>query len=100
MHNGIDLANPHGTKIRAADGGVVTSAGWEGALGYCIRIDHGQNRTTVYGHCSKMLVKKGDKVYQGQHIGNVGSTGRSTGPHLHFEVHVNGVPQNPLKYLK
>lgn len=100
MHNGIDLANSSGTKIRAADGGVVTSAGWEGALGYCVRIDHGQNRTTVYGHCSKLFVSKGDKVYQGQHIANVGSTGRSTGPHLHFEVHINGVPQNPLKYLK
>ncbi len=100
MHNGIDLANPHGTKIRAADGGIVISAGWEGALGYCIKIDHGQNMSTVYGHCSKLLVKKGDKVYQGQHIANVGNTGRSTGPHLHFEVHIKGVPQNPLKYLK
>jgi murein DD-endopeptidase MepM/ murein hydrolase activator NlpD len=99
MHNGIDLANPVGTKIRAADGGVVISAGWEGALGYCVRIDHGQNRTTVYGHCSKLLVKKGDRVYQDQHIANVGNTGRSTGPHLHFEVHINGVPKNPLNYL-
>lgn len=99
MHNGIDLAASTGTKIRAADGGVVISAGWEGALGYCVRINHGQNRTTVYGHCSKLLVKKGDKVYQDQHIANIGNTGRSTGPHLHFEVHINGVPQNPLKYL-
>ncbi len=99
MHNGIDLAAPTGTKIRAADGGVVISAGWEGSLGYCVRINHGQNKTTVYGHCSKLLVKKGDKVYQDQHIANIGNTGRSTGPHLHFEVHINGVPQNPLKYL-
>ncbi len=99
MHNGIDLAAPTGTKIRAADGGVVVSAGWEGALGYCVRIDHGGNKTTVYGHCSKLLVKKGDRVYKDQHIANIGSTGRSTGPHLHFEVHVNGVPKNPLKYL-
>lgn len=99
MHNGIDLAAPTGTKIRAADGGKVISAGWEGALGYCVRIDHGQNKVTVYGHCSKLFVKKGDKVYQDQHIANIGSTGRSTGPHLHFEVHVNGVPKNPLKYL-
>ncbi|GAB1475939.1 hypothetical protein MASR2M70_07710 [Bacillota bacterium] len=99
MHNGIDLAAPTGTKIRAADGGVVISAGWEGALGYCVRIDHGQNKVTVYGHCSKILVKKGDKVYQDQHIANVGSTGRSTGSHLHFELHVNGIPKNPLKYI-
>ncbi len=100
MHNGIDLAAPTGTKIRAADGGRVISAGWEGALGYCVRIDHGQNRVTVYGHASKLFVKAGDRVYQDQHIANVGSTGRSTGSHLHFEVHINGVPQNPLKYLK
>ncbi len=99
MHNGIDMAAPAGTKIRAADGGKVISAGWEGALGYCVRIDHGQNKVTVYGHCSKLFVKKGDRVYKDQHIANVGNTGRSTGPHLHFEVHVNGVPQNPLKYL-
>ncbi len=99
MHNGIDLAAPTGTKIRAADGGKVISAGWEAGLGYCVRIDHGQNKTTVYGHCSKLFVKSGDKVYQDQHIANVGNTGRSTGPHLHFEVHVNGVPKNPLKYL-
>lgn len=99
MHNGIDLAASTGTKIKAADGGLVISAGWEGALGYCVRIDHGQNKTTVYGHCSKLFVKKGDRVYQDQHIANVGNTGNSTGPHLHFEVHVKGVPQNPLKYL-
>ncbi len=99
MHNGIDLAAPVGTKIRAADGGVVISAGWEGALGYCVRINHGQNKTSVYGHCSKLFVKKGDKVYKDQHIANVGSTGRSTGSHLHFEIHINGVPKNPLKYL-
>ena len=99
MHNGIDLGAPMGTKIRAADGGVVTSAGWEGALGYCVRINHGQNKTSVYGHCSKLFVKKGDKVYKDQHIANVGSTGRSTGSHLHFEIHINGVPKNPLKYL-
>jgi murein DD-endopeptidase MepM/ murein hydrolase activator NlpD len=99
MHNGIDIAAPAGTKIRAADGGVVTFAGWDGALGYCVRIDHGGNRTTVYGHCSKLFVKKGDKVYQDQHIANVGNTGRSTGPHLHFEIRINGVPKNPLNYL-
>ncbi|MDR1135165.1 MAG: M23 family metallopeptidase [Clostridiales Family XIII bacterium] len=98
-HNGIDLASPSGTAIRAADGGKVTFAGWNGALGYTVIIDHGANRETLYGHCSKLLVSKGDKVYQGQHIANVGSTGNSTGPHLHFEVHINGAVKNPLNYL-
>lgn len=100
MHYGIDIAAPYGTKIRASDGGKVISAGWDGALGYVVRIDHGQNRVTVYGHCSKLMVKTGDKVYQDQHIANVGSTGRSTGPHVHFEVRINGVAKNPLNYLK
>ncbi|MDR1247034.1 MAG: M23 family metallopeptidase [Clostridiales Family XIII bacterium] len=99
MHNGIDLAASSGTAIRAADGGKVTFAGWGGSLGYLVKIDHGGNRETWYGHCSKLLVSAGDHVYQGQHIANVGSTGRSTGAHLHFEVHVNGVAKNPLNYL-
>lgn len=99
LHAGIDLAAPVGTKIRASDGGTVIYAGRDGALGLVVRINHGGNRTTVYGHCSKILVKVGDKVYQDQHIANVGNTGNSTGPHLHFEVRINGVAQNPLKYL-
>ncbi|MBR0598334.1 LysM peptidoglycan-binding domain-containing M23 family metallopeptidase [Sinanaerobacter chloroacetimidivorans] len=99
LHAGIDLAAPTGTKIKAADGGTVIAAGYNGALGYCVKIDHGGGKVTVYGHCSKLFVKTGDKVYQGQHIANVGNTGRSTGPHLHFEVHVNGKTKNPLNYL-
>ena len=99
LHSGIDLAAPIGTHIKAADGGKVTFAGYKGALGYMVAIDHGGGRTTWYGHCSKLFVKKGDRVYQGQHIANVGNTGRSTGPHVHFEVHINGKPKNPLKYL-
>lgn len=99
MHSGVDLAAPSGTKIRAADGGTVILAGYNGELGYCVEIDHGGNRTTVYGHCSKLYVSVGDKVYQGQHISDVGSTGRSTGPHLHFEVRELGVAKNPLSYL-
>lgn len=100
MHYGIDLAAPTGTKIRASDGGKVIYTGRDGSLGLVIRIDHGGNMTTVYGHCSKILVNVGDKVYQDQHIANVGNTGYSTGPHLHFEVRINGVAQNPLKYLQ
>jgi murein DD-endopeptidase MepM/ murein hydrolase activator NlpD len=99
MHNGIDLAASSGTAIRAADGGKVIFAGWGGSLGYLVKIDHGGNRETWYGHCSKLLVSAGDQVYQGQHIANVGSTGRSTGAHLHFEVHINGAAKNPLNYL-
>ena len=99
LHAGIDLAAPIGTHVKAADGGKVTFAGYKGALGYLVEIDHGGGRVTWYGHCSKLFVKTGERVYQGQHIANVGNTGRSTGPHVHFEVHVNGKTKNPLNYL-
>lgn len=98
-HQAIDLAISSGTKIRASDGGTVISSGYSGSYGYVVRINHGGNRVTLYAHCSKLLVKAGDKVFQGQHIANVGSTGRSTGPHVHFEVIINGVKRNPLDYL-
>ncbi len=99
MHYGIDLACPIGTRIGAADGGTVIYAGYSGSYGYVVKVNHGGGMVTVYAHCSKLLVKKGDKVYQGQHIANVGNTGRSTGPHCHFEVQINGTPKNPLGYL-
>ncbi len=99
MHNGIDLACPSGTPIRASDGGTVKFAGYSGSYGYVVKIDHGGGYTTVYAHCSKLFVKVGQSVYQGQHIANVGSTGRSTGAHCHFEVQYFGTPKNPLKYL-
>lgn len=99
LHSGIDLAAPTGTKIKAADGGKVIFAGYNGSLGYMVKIDHGGGRVTLYGHCSKIFVKVGERVYQGQHIANVGNTGRSTGPHVHFEVHINGTTKNPLNYL-
>ncbi|MCI5898611.1 MAG: peptidoglycan DD-metalloendopeptidase family protein [Firmicutes bacterium] len=98
-HNGIDLATSTGTPIVAADGGKVTFAGRKGSFGNLVIINHGSGYETYYAHCSKLLVKAGDKVYQGQHIANVGSTGRSTGPHCHFEIRVNGKPRNPLNYL-
>lgn len=98
-HQAIDLAIGTGTKIRASDGGTVISSGYSGSYGYVVRINHGGNKVTLYAHCSKLFVKAGDKVYQGQHIANIGSTGRSTGPHVHFEVIVNGVKKNPLNYL-
>lgn len=99
MHNGIDLAAPTGTKIYAADGGVVTYSGWQNGYGYVVKIDHGGLFETVYAHCSKLIVSAGEKVYQGQNIALVGSTGNSTGPHLHFEVYYNGNVKNPEDYL-
>ncbi len=99
MHNGVDLASRTGTPIKAADGGVVTYAGWKGNYGYLVEIDHGGGFKTRYGHCSKIYVKVGQKVYKDKTIAAVGSTGRSTGPHVHFEVLKHGVPQDPFKYI-
>lgn len=100
MHRGIDIAAKTGTAINAADGGKVVFAGYNGAYGNMVEIDHGNGFKTRYAHCSKILVKVGDKVYKGQHIANVGNTGRSTGAHLHFEVLKNGKNQNPSNYVK
>ncbi|MDR7871395.1 MAG: peptidoglycan DD-metalloendopeptidase family protein [Tissierellaceae bacterium] len=99
-HKGLDIAASTGTAIKAADAGTVSFAGWKGSYGYMVEIDHGNGYKTRYAHCSKLLVKKGAKVIKGQHIANVGNTGRSTGSHLHFEVLKNGVNQNPAKYVK
>ncbi len=99
MHYGLDYAAPMGTPIYAADGGTVTSAGWSGAYGYTIVIDHGANKKTLYAHCSRLFVSAGTKVYKGQHIAAVGSTGRSTGPHCHFEIFINGANVNPSYYV-
>jgi len=99
MHWGIDLACPTGSTIRAADGGTVIFAGWNGAQGYTVRINHKNGFETHYCHMSKMLAHVGQKVYEGETIGRVGSTGYTTGPHLHFEVEKNGVLVNPLNYI-
>ncbi|MEI8216259.1 MAG: M23 family metallopeptidase [Eubacteriales bacterium] len=99
LHTGVDIGVHTGTTVKAADGGTVIFSGRDGSLGICIRIDHGGNRVTTYGHLSKTLVKRGQKVFQGQHIANSGNTGHSTGPHLHFEVKINGVFKNPLNYI-
>jgi murein DD-endopeptidase MepM/ murein hydrolase activator NlpD len=98
-HSGIDIAAPSGTAIMASDHGVVLYSGWNGGYGKMLSIDHGNQISTVYAHCSQLLVKVGDKVAQGQRVAMVGTTGLSTGPHLHFEVRVNGKPDNPMKYL-
>ncbi|WP_020206689.1 M23 family metallopeptidase [Cupriavidus sp. WS] len=98
-HDGVDFSAPAGTPIVAAAGGVVVAAEWHPEYGNLIDIDHGNGLKTRYAHSAKMLVKPGDLVKPGQQIALVGSTGRSTGAHLHFEVHVNGVPQNPSRFL-
>ena len=96
-HQGLDIAFPKGTKVLACEDGTVISAGYMGGLGNCIVIDHGSNLQTVYGHLSEIKVKEGQKVVRGQYIGNVGSTGNSTGPHLHLGVKLNGRYVNPEK---
>ncbi len=99
FHYGLDIAAPIGTPITAADGGTVTYAGWRGAYGKLVEINHGNGYVTRYGHCSEIYVSTGQKVYKGQKIAAVGSTGRSTGPHVHFEVIKNGQHVNPSGYL-
>ena len=99
MHTGVDIAVPTGTSVKAADGGTVIYAARDGSLGLCIRIDHGGNKVTTYGHLSKILVHNGEKVFKGKQIAKSGNTGRSTGPHVHFEVKVNGKFKNPLNYI-
>jgi murein DD-endopeptidase MepM/ murein hydrolase activator NlpD len=99
MHTGIDLSAPSGTPIRASAGGEVVYAGWWGGYGNVVIIDHGGGISTLYAHCSAIYVRKGQSVSQGEVIAAVGSTGLSTGPHLHFEVRKNGKPVDPLGYL-
>lgn len=98
-HKGLDIAAKKGTKIKAAAGGTVIFAGYSGAYGYVVKISHGSGIKTYYAHCSKLYVKTGDTVSAGDVIAAVGSTGRSTGSHLHFEVVKNGTSVNPQNYL-
>jgi murein DD-endopeptidase MepM/ murein hydrolase activator NlpD len=100
FHEGIDFPAETGTPIVAAASGKVVTAEWHPEYGRMIEIDHGNGLLSRYAHTSRMLVKVGDLVVRGQEVGTVGSTGRSTGPHLHFEVRLNGVPQNPARFLQ
>ena len=98
-HTGLDIAAPKGTPIKAAAAGTVTFSGMKGSYGYLVVISHGNGVETYYGHCSKLYVSAGAKVNQGDVIAAVGSTGNSTGYHLHLEVRVNGVAYNPQNYV-
>ncbi|NDW47572.1 DUF5930 domain-containing protein [Ruegeria sp. PrR005] len=100
MHNGSDFAGKHGTDIYATADGVVTHAGWESGFGKLVKIRHDFGIETLYAHNSQINVKVGQRVSRGDHIADMGSTGRSTGTHLHYEVHVNGRPVNPMTYIK
>lgn len=99
FHKGMDFVAPVGTPIYATGNGVVTYSGWGSGYGRYIEINHGNGVTTRYAHNSANLVNVGDTVYANQHIANVGNTGRSTGPHLHYEVRQNGQAVNPQTYL-
>jgi murein DD-endopeptidase MepM/ murein hydrolase activator NlpD len=95
FHSGLDIPKPIGTAVHAAGNAVVESIAQGGGKGGTVVLDHGQEIKTQYAHLSKILVNKGDRVQKGQPIGQVGNTGKSTGPHLHYEVRVKGIPIDP-----
>jgi murein DD-endopeptidase MepM/ murein hydrolase activator NlpD len=99
FHEGIDFPAETGTPVVAAASGKVVYAEWHPQYGKMVEIDHGNGLVSRYAHAAELRVKEGDLVVRGQRIASVGSTGRSTGPHLHFEVRQNGVPQNPARFL-
>ena len=98
-HTGIDLGGAVGTAIYAYRSGTVTFAGWGSGYGLHVKVDHGNGMSTLYAHCSELLVSAGQQVSEGQIIAKIGLTGYTTGPHLHFEVRINGVPVNPYPYI-
>jgi len=100
MHDGLDMAAPAGTPIRASGEGTVTFAGWKSGYGRTVIVRHGFGFETLYPHLSRIRVKKGQKVSRGERIGDMGSSGRSTGSHLHYEVRVGGKPVNPMTYIR
>lgn len=99
FHSGLDVANKRGTPIVAAADGVVVKAEYNSGYGRQVTIDHGYGITTTYSHCHRLLVREGARVQGGQRIGTIGSTGRSTGPHLHYEVHLDGNAVDPMDYV-
>jgi murein DD-endopeptidase MepM/ murein hydrolase activator NlpD len=99
MHTGIDIAAPFGTPVRATADGIVLHAGWNGGYGRCVIVDHGNNYQTWYAHLSRMDVIEGQEIRQGEVLGAVGTSGRSTGAHLHYEVRIGSTPVNPYRFL-
>jgi murein DD-endopeptidase MepM/ murein hydrolase activator NlpD len=99
MHQGVDLAAPHGTPVYAVHAGTVVLSGWHAGYGYAVIIDHGDGTESLYGHNSELLVSQGQEVTAGERIARVGNTGYSFGAHLHLEVHVDGVAQEPVAWL-
>jgi murein DD-endopeptidase MepM/ murein hydrolase activator NlpD len=99
FHKGFDIANRKGTPIVATADGVISFAGKKGLLGNAVYIDHGHGMVTRYGHLDKIIAKRGTRVKRGDKIATMGNTGRSTGPHVHYEIHMNGIPVNPEKYI-
>jgi murein DD-endopeptidase MepM/ murein hydrolase activator NlpD len=100
MHTGIDIGAPMGSTVTASAGGRIIYAGWEGGYGNTIIIDHGGATSTLYAHLSQIFISQGQDVQRGQAIGAVGCTGNCTGPHLHFEIRLNGVPTDPTARLR
>ena len=100
FHTGIDLAGPNHSAIRAADSGNVLYTGWYGGYGKVVIVSHGKGMATLYAHLSKIATATGNNIAKGDVIGYEGTTGFSTGPHLHFEVRINGKPNNPVIYLR
>jgi murein DD-endopeptidase MepM/ murein hydrolase activator NlpD len=99
MHQGLDIATPHGQPVYSPSDGTVVFTGTEGGYGKVLVVDHGYGVKTRYGHLSEIHVRLGDRIKRGDKVASVGNTGRSTGPHLHYEVRVNGIPENPRKFI-
>jgi murein DD-endopeptidase MepM/ murein hydrolase activator NlpD len=100
MHTGVDISAPQGTPVHATADGIVLHAGWNSGYGRCVIVDHGNNYQTWYAHLSRMDVIEGEEIRQGEVLGAVGSTGRSTGAHLHYEVRIGSTPVNPYRFLQ
>jgi murein DD-endopeptidase MepM/ murein hydrolase activator NlpD len=100
LHSGLDLRDEYGAPVHATAAGTVTTAGWNGGYGNMVEVEHGNGLATRYGHLSAILVTEGQVISAGTVIGKLGSTGRSTGPHLHYEVRVNDEPVDPVRFLR
>ncbi len=99
MHTGVDISAPMGTQVKATGDGIIVHASWNNGYGRCVIVDHGNGYQTWYAHLSEIEVREGQEIRQGEIVGAVGNTGRSTGPHLHYEVRIHSTPVNPYRFL-